>query len=154
MIPCSISTPCGYPESRRAFPRHEAEEFGRAWSRGVPVVDASGKKRKPALAWTFLCHGSFFVVSSRVNSTHHRSARESADGILLASALAAMSSRVKDGWRPSSSLGPRLKPPRFADRGRSGLQGAAEPMGRVGVPFSGPVSSKWTIRPLSLRISI
>ena len=94
----------GHPESRQALSRHEAAEFGRAWSRGVPVGDASGKKRKTALAWTFFCYVRFSVVSSRANSTHHRGNGESADGFLLASAFAATSIRVKDGWRPSGNF--------------------------------------------------
>ncbi len=82
--------------------------------RGVPVGDASGKKRKPALAWTFFCYVRFSGVSSRADSTHHRSVRESA----------ATSSRVKDGWRPSGSLGPRLNPPLRVWCGRPRQPGA------------------------------
>ena len=53
----------------------------------------------------------------------HRSARESPNGFLLASALAATSSLVKDGWRPSGSLGPRLNPPLRVWCGRGAILG-------------------------------
>ena len=81
-------------------------------------------REKSALAWTFFCYVRFSEVSSRANSTHHRRNGESPNGILLASAPAATSSRVIDGWRPSASLGPRLNPPLRVWCGRPRQPGA------------------------------
>jgi hypothetical protein len=105
--------------TRRSEPAQTLSNLAKSHGRKMrPEVSSCGYlRRKNANPSTYQPHAGSRRISTFTNSTAHGSLGESVGAGLLASSLAAMSSRVKLGWRPSGSLGPFLNPRAGSDSG-------------------------------------